>query len=148
MALLEHELYYKTVNKELSSIDSKTIFEQQEQFVECGKTGNLFLAERLLAKGISIETTDIHSMTALHWAVNSEQAAAVSFLINHGANPNAYSPQSYDTPVSLAAKKGNVPILHFLLEHGGDFRYHDQRGVTLLMCAAASGSALATEYLV
>ena len=148
MSVLEQQISLEKLRHELQDIESKQLFEQQQQLVQCGRNGNLYLAELLLDKGIPVDTTDINSMTALHWAVYSENAAAVSFFLNRGADPNAYSIESYDTPVSFAAKKGNVTILHYLLQHGGDIHYHDSRGVTLLMCAAASGSSLVVEYLV
>ena len=148
MGIFDKKDEYQDFCKELDEIDQKPIYEQQELLVLSGRTGNLYLTERLLARGHPVDTTDMHSMTPLHWAVYQNNASMVSFLINRGADPNAFSPESYDSPVSLAAKNGNVPILDFLLRHGGNIHYHDSRGVTLLMCAAASGSPLTCEYLV
>eukprot|EP00770_Monocercomonoides_exilis_P013297 MONOS_13244.1-p1 / transcript=MONOS_13244.1 / gene=MONOS_13244 / organism=Monocercomonoides_exilis_PA203 / gene_product=ankyrin / transcript_product=ankyrin / location=Mono_scaffold00796:21816-26190(+) / protein_length=1297 / sequence_SO=supercontig / SO=protein_coding / is_pseudo=false len=141
-------MFFDTINKEMLEIEDKTVFEQQEILIKAARVGNQYLLERLLNKGYSVNITDLNNMTPLHWAVHSENPAMVSFLMNRGANPNAYCNESYDTPVSIAAKNGNVPILHYLLEHGGDFNYHDNRDVTLLMCAAATGSAQACEYLI
>ncbi|KAK2953148.1 putative Heterogeneous nuclear ribonucleoprotein L [Blattamonas nauphoetae] len=72
----------------------------------------------------------------------------VSYLVNLGADPNKYSHELSETPVSIAAKSGTVPVLHFLLGHGGDFHYTDHKRRTLLMHAANAGNVLSCEYLI
>lgn len=65
--------------------------------------------------------------TALHWASSTEQpdARMVSLLLSHGANPNAGGGESIDaflnvdqTPLMLARKRGDTPIVKALLAAG------------------------------
>ena len=121
---------------------------KQPRLLEAAKLGDYYTAERLLKEGISIESTDADGFTSLHWAIMCENIGMASFLMNRGANPNAYCTLHRCTPISLAVKSGNVQILHFLLEHGGDITYRNQYGANLLLQAAGAGTPLVVEYLV
>lgn len=59
--------------------------------------------QMLITLGASLSLTDRNRNTALHCAVLSKNATAVSLLMKHGANPN-FKNISGDTPADMAAK--------------------------------------------
>ena len=124
------------------------VIAKEPRLLEAARLGDYYTAERLLKEGISVESTDADGFTSLHWAIMSENIGMASFLMNRGANPNAYCSLHRCTPISLAVKSGNVQLLHFLLEHGGDITYRNQYGANLLLQAAGAGTPLTVEYLV
>ena len=136
------------IERALTKYDSIPESKQKNSFFSAVKAGNVVAVDLFLRKGIDINCTDSHSMTALHWAVNATNNLMVSFLIQHGANPNAICAENLQTPVILAARKNSVPILHFLITHGGNDHYCDTRNVNILCYAVSNSAALTTEYLV
>jgi ankyrin repeat protein len=91
--------------------------------------GNQTAAARLLIeKGAQVDQVGRGvDFSALHWAASSEQnsASLVKLLLEHGANPNLEGGAQVDafmdvsqTPLLLARKRGNTPILSALLAAG------------------------------
>ncbi|HEY1578383.1 MAG TPA: ankyrin repeat domain-containing protein [Terracidiphilus sp.] len=58
--------------------------------------------------------------TALHQAVFGDSEAAVKLLLERGANPNIRCEGDNAYPLHFAVEKNRVPIIHLLVEHGGD----------------------------
>jgi ankyrin repeat protein len=58
--------------------------------------------------------------TALHQAVFGKQQAAVSLLLERGADPNIRCEGDNATPLHFAAEKQLFPIIRLLVEHGAD----------------------------
>jgi ankyrin repeat protein len=58
--------------------------------------------------------------TALHQAVFGRSEAAVKLLLDRGANPNIRCEGDNAYPLHFAVEKNLVPIVHLLVEHGGD----------------------------
>ncbi len=52
-----------------------------------------------------------------------------------------------DTALHLAAMKGHVSIMQFLLRHGADINGQDKFGATPLHLASITGNAHAVRYL-
>ena len=119
---------------------------QKLSFFHAVQSGNLSLTELLLNKDIAVNSTDDHSMTALHWAVQNRNNLLISFLIQHGADPNAVCSENLLTHVS--ARNNSVKNLHYLLSHGGNENYCDARNVDILCYSVSNSAALSTEYLV
>lgn len=90
--------------------------------------GHPGVARRLLDAGAAVDQRDlIANYTPLHWAASSEHAspALVELLIARGADVQAEGGQPVDnflgateTPVSLARKRGDTPIVRALLRSG------------------------------
>jgi ankyrin repeat protein/mono/diheme cytochrome c family protein len=90
--------------------------------------GHVDMARLLLEAGAQIDQRDlVANYTPLHWAASSERSssALVEFLLAHGADPNAEGGQPVDnflgetqTPLSLARKRGDTPIVQALLKAG------------------------------
>jgi ankyrin repeat protein len=58
--------------------------------------------------------------TALHQAVFGKSEAAVRLLLERGADPNIRCEGDNAYPLHFAVEKNLVPIIHLLVEHGGD----------------------------
>jgi ankyrin repeat protein/mono/diheme cytochrome c family protein len=90
--------------------------------------GHFGAARLLLQAGAQVDQRDlIANYTPLHWAASSEHAspALVEFLVARGADVNAEGGQPVDnflgatqTPLSLARKRGDTPIVQALLKAG------------------------------
>lgn len=90
--------------------------------------GHLEMAQLLLEAGAQVNQPDlVANYTPLHWAASSERSSPdlVEFLLAHGAELNAEGGQPVDnflgateTPLSLARKRGDTPIVRALLRAG------------------------------
>lgn len=90
--------------------------------------GHVGVARLLLDAGAPVDQRDlIANYTPLHWAASSELAspALVEQLLSHHANVNAEGGQPVDnflgvtqTPLMLAGKRGDTPIVKSLLKAG------------------------------
>jgi ankyrin repeat protein len=90
--------------------------------------GRAEMARLLLEAGAQVNQRDlVANYTPLHWAACSERSspALVEVLLAHGADPNAEGGQPVDnflgateTPLSLARKRGETPIVQALLKAG------------------------------
>jgi ankyrin repeat protein len=123
-------------------------FERTDKMIFFSHLGNKIGIEEYLNLGLDIETLDNKGMSILHWSIVMENSYLMSFLVNNGADVNVIVEKSFDSPASLAIRYGNVPILNFILEHGGDINYQNHEKRDLLSICAESGSVLCLEYLV
>jgi ankyrin repeat protein len=95
---------------------------------QAGWGGHVGVAKLLLDAGAPIDQRDfIANYTPLHWAASSEHSspALVKLLLARGADANAEGGQPVDnflgvtqTPLSLARKRGDTPIVQALLKAG------------------------------
>lgn len=72
------------------------------------------LRQSLSIYEVDIETRDPAGRTALHLAIIAASADVCQFLINHGANIDTWTEQG-EVIVHLAAKRGEVDILHIII---------------------------------
>ena len=104
-------------------------------FVETGSAlvqaawgGHAGIARLLLDAGAGVDQRDlVANYTPLHWAASSERSspAVVELLLARGGDPNAEGAQSVDnflgvvqTPLMLARRRGDTPIVRALLKAG------------------------------
>ncbi len=78
-------------------------------------------AEEILAKyqeleNHTIEVTDTHGWTALHYAADSGSLECVKLLIEHKANINATTNKN-ETALFLATKRNHLDIVEYLAEN-------------------------------
>jgi ankyrin repeat protein len=99
--------------------------------------GQVEMAKLLLEAGAEVNQRDlVANYTPLHWAASAERSspALVEFLLAHGADANAEGGQPVDnflgateTPLSLARKRGDTPIVQALLRAGAKDRLSSVR---------------------
>ncbi len=125
-AFLGNEPLVKTLLERGANVGQFTVVGGAlEQAAWGGHTG---VARLLLAAGAEVDRRDlIANYTPLHWAASSEYASAAltELLLAHGADANAEGGQPVDnflgviqTPLSLARKRGDTPIVRTLLKAG------------------------------
>ncbi|QSZ36474.1 hypothetical protein DSL72_006353 [Monilinia vaccinii-corymbosi] len=88
---------------------------------------------------------DGYSMLCL--AVVYDQKDIVKLLIDHNANIEKPSGSCKQTPLSLAAEKGNLEIIQLLLDHKASLEAKDTDGWTPLICALESKQPKAVKLL-
>jgi predicted nucleic-acid-binding protein len=71
----------------------------------------------LVERGIDVDNTNQMGHTALHAAAVGEKIDFIEYLIAKGANVNAVDSDE-TTPIMLAAWKGNLEVVRFLVEKG------------------------------
>lgn len=99
--------------------------------------GHVSMAHLLLDAGAPVDQRDlIANYTPLHWAASSELAspALVELLLARGSDSNAEGGQQVDnflgvaqTPLMLARKRGDTPIVQALLKAGARTPATDRR---------------------
>jgi ankyrin repeat protein len=108
------------------------------QLIDAAKQGQHAAVRALVAQRADANAREVDGTTALHWAVQSDNAQTVSVLIRAGANVNATNRYGV-TPLSLAATNANVGIVEALLNAGADPNTATPEGQTVLMTAARTG---------
>lgn len=84
--------------------------------IECAITRQPNIAEQLLSRGVMVNKADVTGRTALHWAVDNEDIAMVRLLLQHGANPNAYTNAGLSILV-YPLLRGQNTLKHLLYQH-------------------------------
>ncbi|NGX58189.1 MAG: Phosphocholine transferase AnkX [Chlamydiae bacterium] len=90
-------------------------------FVVSVLCGHHEISEFLIERGVNVNDYDYSNKTPLFFAVQSGQVEAVSFLLEHHADPNLRKNEKQCTPLYVAAQTGHFEIVKLLLEHGAEF---------------------------
>ena len=107
---------------------------------------NSGLVRELLAKGADVNAPQVDGMTALHWAVNNDDAEMAGQLVRSRANVNATNRYGVP-PLSTACTNGNAALVRLLLDAGANANASLPGGETVLMTAARVGSLEAVKAL-
>jgi len=110
--------------------------------------GDRAAVKTLLQQGSDVNAAQGDGMTALHWAAMKNDAELAQMLVYAGANVKATTRLGGNTPLVIAARNGNAPVVDVLLKAGADAKGATSTGTTPLMLAAASGSVDAVKSLV
>jgi len=114
--------------------------------------GDIQGLESLIDQGV-----DVRSPSLLKFAVDSEQTGVVQLLLRHGSDPNGWITDRYtmnptDSPIYIAAKRGNRDILEQLKEHGVKVDAERPTDSTListpLLCAVYYGDLDTAQRLI
>lgn len=109
------------------------------------ETGNPESLKKLMRKGIDINTTQ--DMTLLMAAASAGNLANVKYLLDAGANVNAFDPSNM-TALMWAADAGHIEIVRVLIDAKADVTAMSHAGYTALMYAAGIGSPELIELLI
>jgi ankyrin repeat protein len=114
--------------------------------VEAAKAGNVNSVRSLIREHADVNTPGPDGLTALHLAVQADDAPMMQLLLSAGANVNAADRYGI-TPLSLAATNGNAAIIEVLIKAGANPNSALPEGETVLMTAARTGNVAAVKVL-
>uniref|UniRef100_A0A0K8T4B7 Uncharacterized protein n=3 Tax=Lygus hesperus TaxID=30085 RepID=A0A0K8T4B7_LYGHE len=101
--------------------------------------GDLAQIDKILAKGVDVNSTDKSGYTPLHYAVRTGDISVVRKLLKAGANVNLKTKAGQATPLHRAAAAGHSEVVKLLLEHGAEKVPLDSDGRTPLHRSAEAG---------
>ncbi|KAF6214731.1 hypothetical protein GE061_009474 [Apolygus lucorum] len=101
--------------------------------------GDLAQIDKILAKGVDVNSTDKSGYTPLHYAVRTGDIAVVQKLLIAGANVNMKTKAGQATPLHRAAAAGHTDVVKLLLDHGAEKVPLDSDGRTPLHRSAEAG---------
>ena len=114
-----------------------------EDFNRAVATNDAAALTKLLARGMDPNTVNDRGEAALLAAARDSGPEVVKALVKARAKLNVKSPFG-DTPIMLAALRGNLPIVKLLREAGAEI---NQPGWTPLLYASLNGHNAVVEYL-
>ena len=115
--------------------------------VDAAMQGNREAVRSLLKDGADVNSAQGDGMTALHWAVQKGDVELTKLLLYAGANVKATTRIGGYTPLLVASKNGNAPLVETLVAGGADPNAATTNGTTALMFAAQAGNAPAVKAL-
>jgi ankyrin repeat protein len=115
--------------------------------VDAAMQDNKDAARTLLKQGADVNSAQGDGMTALHWAVQKGDVELAQMLLYAGANVKATTRVGGYTPLLVASKIGNAPMIDTLIAGGADPNTPTINGTTPLMFAAEAGNAAAVKSL-
>jgi ankyrin repeat protein len=117
-----------------------TLAGQSRTLLDAARAGDTRGARALLTRGADANSADADGSTALHWAVENDDADLTSALLAAGARARATNRHGI-APLHLAATNGNAAIALALIAAGADVNGATPGGEAPLMMAARTGDA-------
>ncbi len=114
-------------------------------FRQAIENGDPAMAQLLLDHGVHVDGSP-DAAGPLHYAVIRRHPAMISFLLDHGAKSEVFD-NTHDTPLSLAAKSGQLDAVRILLARGAKRDTKDVDGKTPLDHAREQGHADVVKLL-
>ncbi|MQM32728.1 MAG: hypothetical protein CRU78_20470 [Candidatus Accumulibacter phosphatis] len=115
-----------------------------EDMEEALISGNTSWAVKLLDQGMDVNAVNAAGNTLLMQAVQRDNGDFLEQLLKRRARLNTRN-RNHETALSLAAFKGNLPIVRRLVEAGADVNLY---GWPPLIYAAFNGHTAVVEYLI
>ena len=112
--------------------------------------GDVAVLEALLAHGANVDqhwATDGSTAlyASLHWSRTPDGAL---WLLAHGADPNFVFAENGETPLHVAARAWDVPLVEAMVAHGADISRRRADGRTPYAVAELNGNRAVADWLV
>jgi ankyrin repeat protein len=122
-----------------------TVAQSNSRLAEVVRAGDAVAALELIKK-VSGHSAEPDGTTALHWAVQHDDARLVRALLTAGAKVGVANRYGV-TPLALAAINGSPTMVQQLLNVGADPNAASGEGETILMAAARTGQPETLKWL-
>ena len=114
---------------------------------DAARQGDKDAVRALLKDGADVNTALGDGMTALHYAASMHDVEMAKILLYAGANVKATTRIGGYTPLLVASRDGDAPMIETLLAAGADANSATTNGTTALMLASAAGRVDAVKAL-
>jgi ankyrin repeat protein len=108
-------------------------------FVNHARNGECDEVAKGIKAGIPVNQLDALDQTALIAAVSHNSIACVRLLLEHGADPKVTDNAGWTPLIFAAYFGGSDEMLNLLLDRGAEINAQNDRGITALYLASASG---------
>ncbi|CAF0884380.1 unnamed protein product [Didymodactylos carnosus] len=98
-------------------ISQRVKFQQAYVFLAACSSSDKDEVEKLIQRGVDINTSNVDGLTALHQACIDNNQLMVEYLLSRGADINCQDNEGW-TSLHAAASCGNIEIVKYLLSHG------------------------------
>ena len=105
-----------------------------QAMLDAAARGDVETLKRLIAEGVSLETTNAAGETPLLLAVRNDHLSSAVLLIHAGGNINAQAGNK-DSPWLLAGALGRTEMLRHMIPKGPDFSLRNRYGGNALIPA-------------
>ena len=109
----------------------------QTPLMEAARSWHVDVSRYFLDNDADLRRHDNFGRAPIHIAAAADRPDVLALLLDRGASVNASTALTEETPLHLAARKGAMSALSFLLRAGGDVESRDYRQRTPLYIAAA-----------
>ena len=103
--------------------------------VKLKTAANSFLFNSVYVEPKDVRHTHLARNSPIHLAADKDNVQLLKVLLEQGTSPNYVIPETGDTALHAAAKRGRIAATTILLHHGADFTVRNGRGNTPLNCA-------------
>jgi len=105
------------------------------------RSGNAAIASLLIKKGANVNASDSRSTTPLDVAVSAGKTEAARILLDNGGKINTFNTEKEETRIliSRAIASGKNEVVKLVCEVGGNIKYKESDGQTLMHKVAAYG---------
>ncbi|TIA87859.1 hypothetical protein E3P99_02900 [Wallemia hederae] len=110
--------------------------------------GDTACVDNLISSGkATANDRDAENITPLHWASINAQVDTCRYLLEAGAEVDAFGGELVSTPLQWAARNGHLYVLHTLIRHGADPSIVDSQGFNALHLVVHSSVIMAVFYM-
>ncbi len=109
--------------------------------------GNLDALELLHRFGLNVDGIAGGTPPLAYILTWADTPVGIRWLLEHGANPNLNVPGSTDTPLHLAARRWDVPMVELLVRCGAELERRNGEGQTPYATAVLAGNTDVATWL-
>lgn len=116
---------------------------------QASRQGMLHIVKDMIESGFAKATDrDSNNVTPLHFAAISNHVSIAKYLIDNGAEIDAFGGDLIATPLHWASRNGHLPSVTLLINHGANPSLRDSQGFDCLHLAVHSSNPMLVLYFI
>ncbi|CAG8612278.1 723_t:CDS:2 [Cetraspora pellucida] len=116
---------------------------------QASRQGILHIVKTMIENGYAKATDrDTDNVTPLHFAVINNHVTVAKYLIDNGAEIDAYGGDLIATPLHWASRNGHLPSVTLLINHSANPCLRDSQGFDCLHLAVHSSNPMLVLYFI